>query len=400
MRVLILLSVLVAGVMLSETVAGAEPASVDLTCNQSPGSRYYWVERAFCDMESHGPDRANGIIIWNHGISGTTEQWRYPVPPVFRLLQARGWDVIALKRHNLAEVNAESSLYRTVQRTLEEVRQRRASGYKKVVLAGQSFGGYITLEAAEESGDVFAAIAMAPGVRSTSAAGRLDAPVTDRSLKRIKVERLALVFPKDDALFGHVIRGESANSILSARRMPYLLVDETSGITGHGGGGQGKFALRYGLCLSEFLSAPSVPPGRFACPEVEDWKVVQELLVPRQNASKVLDDVGSASPALAPFTGRWYTVLDETLVFLALAESDPPKVFYAWAASQIGRGTYAASLSDGSITFTLPNRARVAVATEGSRRVLKWTSADGTRVLTNTLFPVHSERELVTSPTR
>jgi hypothetical protein len=33
----------------------------------------------------------------------TNPSWGAPAPPAFRLLQARGWDVIMLKRHHLAE---------------------------------------------------------------------------------------------------------------------------------------------------------------------------------------------------------------------------------------------------------------------------------------------------------
>ena len=72
----------------------------DLACNQEPGNRFYWLERAFCDLSPNGPERAHGIVIWNLGISGTAESWKAPAPPSFRLLQTRGWDVIMLKRHN------------------------------------------------------------------------------------------------------------------------------------------------------------------------------------------------------------------------------------------------------------------------------------------------------------
>ena len=78
----------------------------DLACDQEPGNRYYWLERAFCDLPPYGPDRAHGLILWNHGISGTTQSWKAPAPPVLRLLQFRGWDVIMLKRHHLAETMA------------------------------------------------------------------------------------------------------------------------------------------------------------------------------------------------------------------------------------------------------------------------------------------------------
>jgi pimeloyl-ACP methyl ester carboxylesterase len=260
------------------TAAGAASAD-ELTCGQEPGNRFFWIERAFCDLPSNGPERANGIVIWNHGIYRTLESWRAPAPPAFRLLQARGWDVIMLKRHNLAEVD--NVLYRTVRRTLQEVAAARKQGYRKVVLAGQSFGGYVSLEAIDTSADIDAAVAFAPGSRASGATGRLDPGITDRILQRAKVGRLALVFPKDDDVFNHIVRGESAQAILSRRTLPYLLLDETSGLSGHGGGVSGRFALRYGLCLADFLAAPSLPAGRFTCPPVaDDWPAVRELLLP------------------------------------------------------------------------------------------------------------------------
>src|SRR5262249_33663920 len=146
---------------------------------------------------------------------------------------------------------------------------------RKVALAGQSFGGYVTLEAVDTSPDIDAAIALAPGVRSISAAGGLDAAVTDRILQSAKVGRLALVFPKNDDVFGYQVRGARAQSILSGRSLPYLLVDETADITGQGGGVPGRFALRYGPCLVDFLAAANPPGTRFTCPPVTDeWPVV------------------------------------------------------------------------------------------------------------------------------
>jgi dienelactone hydrolase len=66
-----------------------------------------------------------------------------------------------------------------VKRTLEEAAAQRKAGYKKIALAGQSFGGYVTMEAIDTSPDIDAAIAFAPGVRTMGASGaliRLDDP--------------------------------------------------------------------------------------------------------------------------------------------------------------------------------------------------------------------------------
>ena len=152
-----------------------------MRCGQPPLGRWFWVERAFCDMRWHGAASANGVVIWNHGIHGTVAQHAAPVPPVLRLLQARGWDVVKIARNNLGETTGEQSLNRAVRRTQEEIAARRREGYGKVVLAGQSFGGYITLETAEASRDVYGVVAMAPGIRF-GGTGNLDTSVTERTL--------------------------------------------------------------------------------------------------------------------------------------------------------------------------------------------------------------------------
>ena len=81
---------LLAGLMSLGPPAVAQSADADLACDQEPGNRFYWVERAFCNLPMSGPARAHGVVIWNHGISGTNPSWRAPAPPAFRLLQARG----------------------------------------------------------------------------------------------------------------------------------------------------------------------------------------------------------------------------------------------------------------------------------------------------------------------
>jgi pimeloyl-ACP methyl ester carboxylesterase len=367
-------------ILLAPHAVVAEPA--DLACGQTPGSRYFWVERAFCDLPANGPERALGVIIWNHGISGTTESWRAPAPPAFRLLQARGWDVIMLKRHNLAETMSGSTLYRTVKRTLEEVTAARKAGYRKVVLAGQSFGGYVTLEAIDTVPDIDGAIAFAPGVRPGGAGGSLDPSVTDRLLQTAKVGRLALVFPKHDALFNYLVRGESAQAILSRRGLAYLLLDETSGLTGHGGGVTGRFALRYGLCLAEFLAAPVLPNGRFACPPVTDeWAVVRELLLPpaAERPSFVGVSATVSEPVSLVLGPRW-ALLEDTVVLVAPVDGGEGRLRLLYRSTGFGGGVFDAAIKDGLLRAVLSNKATVTVKPEGEG-TLTWTSSDGSRTL-------------------
>lgn len=370
-----------AALFLLPATAAAQPTNAELACNQEPGRRFYWVERAFCDLEMSGPERAQGVVIWNHGISGTNPSWRAPAPPAFRLLQARGWDVIMLKRHHLAETMPGGPLTRSVERTLQEAAGQRKLGYRKVVLAGQSFGGYVTLEAIDTSPDIFAAIALAPGVRSSGADGRFDPTTIEQILQRARVGRLALVFPMNDTLFGTNTRGERAQPILARREFPYLLIGETGGITGHGGGVTGRFALRYGLCLAEFLAAPALPAGRFDCPaHGDDWQVVRELLMPIGSKSPDFAVDPSTLPgALASLIGPHWAVLGDSLVLVApVADSRGVRLLYRSSGSP--GGVFDVRIAGGSMHTGLPNKSTVTLSPDDGGTIT-WTSADGASVL-------------------
>jgi pimeloyl-ACP methyl ester carboxylesterase len=370
-----------AALLLAGRPAPAQPAGAETACSQEPGNRFYWVERAFCDLEMSGPQRARGIIIWNHGISGTNPSWRAPAPPAFRLLQARGWDVIMIKRHHLAETMPGGPLARSVERTLQEAAAQRKLGYGRVVLAGQSFGGYVTLEAIDTVPDIFAAIALSPGVRSSGADGRLDPTIVEQILQRARVGRLALVFPGSDALFGHIARGGRAQPILARREFPYLMIDEACEITGHGGGVTGRFALRYGLCLAEFLAAPELPARRFTCETSrDDWGVVRELLMPAGDAAPVLAADPSSLPApLASLAGPRWALLGDTLVLVAPV-ADPSGVRLLYRSTGTGGGVLDAKVIGGSMHAVLPNKSTVTLSPDG-HGTITWTSSDGSQVL-------------------
>ena len=365
--------------------AAAVAASPLSACGQSPGHRFTWVEPAFCDLPAVGAERAHGVVIWSHGISGTTESYLAPVPPVLRLLQVRGWDVVAVKRHNLAETDAESSIARAVARTLDEVRSRRAAGYRRIVLAGQSFGGHVALEAGDSNPDIFAVVAMAPGLRPKAAWGALDPTVTERQLARLRVDRVALVLPSDDAVFGSTARGPGARAVLDARRAAYFMVDESTDIRGHTGGMTGRFALRYGECLAEFLAAPVVTPGRFACPPVtREALLVQELAFSSPPPAPVRD--ATRLPAtVRPLTGWWYGLMGDTLVVFALVDDGGRRVAYRWVTSRVGGGVYDATVRNGRVTVTMP-RSSIEVGASGDAVLITWTSIEDGRTRTVPLF--------------
>ena len=354
-----------------------------MRCGQQPLGRWFWVERAFCDMPWHGAVSAKGVVIWNHGIHGTVAQYGAAVAPVLRLLQARGWDVVKIARNNLGETSGEQSLYRAVQRTQEELAARRREGYGKVILAGQSFGGYITLDTAESSKDVYGVVAMAPGIRF-GGTGNLDTAVTERTLGALAVDRLALVFPRNDTLFGSKERGPGAAKVLARRDGSFLLLDETHDIVDHGGGTTGKFAVRYGPCLVRYLTSPAVAKGAVRCPEdpVEQRRAAEELL-PR------LPGTVKLAPGDGALAGKqWYGILEPAAeaVSFAIVDVDGvgPRAMFGVASGARRGGLYEFSTGEPGVTFRVAARGTVTV--KGT--VLTWTAAGARAPHTARLHPL------------
>lgn len=379
------------------TVCLAGPAAPapepDLRCDQEPGNRFFWTEWGFCDLGPHGPHAAQGIVIWNHGLSGTSAELKAPPALALRILHARGWDVVKIIRNNLGET--ESSLARAAARTEEEIRLQRSRGYRRVVLAGQSFGGYVSLETAADRRDVFAVVAMAPGVTSRGGVDRLDPSVTERLLAESKAGRIAVVFPPADEVLNTSARGPGAGKVLVRRGQPYLLVDETaSAISGHGGATGGRFALRYGICLAEFLAADPAPPGHFPCPVGREADAARDLLLRGRWAGVGPLPAAMALPeAHASFTGLWFGLLGETVVVTGLVEPEAgmPQVIYRAVAARASGGRYVARADGGRLHATLgrdPAPTITLTPGAGGAMELAWVSADGRRTLRGALAPL------------
>ena len=361
-----------------------------MRCGQGALNRWSWAERAFCDLPWHGPTKASGIVIWNHGISGTSVQYASPVPPVFRLLQSRGWDVVKIARNNLGEASLGQSLYQGIQRTMDEVAARRREGYARIILAGQSFGGYLTLDAAESSKDIYGVVAMAPGVTTRGGGSRFDAGTTNRTIGQLSAERLVLVLPRDDMLFNGVARGPGAAAALTRRAGSFLLLDERYDIVAHAGGATGKFAIKYGLCLVQYLVGPEPGKGSVLCQEDESLqeRAAKELL-PRLPTTVRIPTGEATQTESKALRGHWYGILEPSgeVVSFGIVDVDgvgPRALFRSLSGGRRG-GLYAFSAGAGSVTFQLPERGSVLVK-EGT---LMWNPPSGRSSQAAKLLPLN-----------
>ncbi len=287
----------------------------------------YAVEPAYKDYPLQGPAKAKGLVIWNHGLYGTMTQYTYPPPFMFMALAAHGWDVIKLDRNPTYENGWTGSGQRHVARLIEEAERARDQGYAHVVLAGQSYGGAIALEAARRF-PAFAVVAMAPGSGQEIRNGQITdtwsgaiAQETFEEARDLKAERAMFVLPTDDEYMRNVDRAPTVRSLLGAKGTPFVMVD--SQVHGHGGGYSSAF-IPFAACATWFLD-PSVRPdrGEFHCA--------------RDEAQKVLGEIGLST---AGATRAWFGYSDDSGQEIAIIQKpgeNGPIVDMGWGTGLYGK---------------------------------------------------------------
>ena len=103
------------------------------------------------------PSQAKGVVVWSHGRSINTEDSESPTPAYLTALREDGWDVMRFDRLSHGDTLSDST-----KRLVDYTAQLKHDGYKQVILAGQSFGAFLSLMAADSSHEVDVVIATAP----------------------------------------------------------------------------------------------------------------------------------------------------------------------------------------------------------------------------------------------
>jgi hypothetical protein len=233
-------------------VTGQRPAA--------PGANV-WFEGGFGEFPALGPQFAKGLVIWNHPVAANGQGAAVGASTAIKGMAALGWDVIRLQRNPRLPPAWENRLAEVRESLTQEVAQARAVGYTRIILAGQGFGGGLALEAAKTIDGLYAVIALAPNTGD----GLASIDRTWSQLREAKAARVVVLFPAGDAEVTQP-RGPGARDLLNARSgLPFLLVDEDSGVRGNAGAESMAFGV-YATCMDYFL-APDANPhaGEFRC---------------------------------------------------------------------------------------------------------------------------------------
>src|ERR1700758_1972542 len=258
-----------------------------------------------------GPERAKGVLVWSHGRSVTAEDSESAPPPFLRVLRDGGWDVLRFDRPR-----EDDPLTDSTRRLVDHVARLKHKGYRRIVLAGQSFGAFLALMAADVSEDVDAVVATSPAAFGSFdefySSWRLNAIRLYPLLEQIKRARVMLFYFHGDD-FDPGGRGERSRAILSERALGFAVVDQPAFLVGHWASSTGLFLRRFGRCIRDFLDADTLQ-GELICrpawgetPSAE-LRLPDDLVRPRAGSPAATPAIGASAPPAAP--GRAVPVHD------------------------------------------------------------------------------------------
>jgi dienelactone hydrolase len=220
-----------------------------------------------------GPKEAAGAIIWGHGraalVNGVREDRRTaPTAPLMRALAFARWDVFRADRAPEKDNNTDGLAL-----TLEGIERLRAMGYQRIVLAGQSAGGWLALTAMGKVEGLHAVIALAPAshgnrtVRTTRRELALREFDELLQARRDPVTRVVVaLFANDDYDPGPETRARLLRGAARQPGMPLLLLDQPRGFKGHSAGTTINMARQYGACIRDFVDGEELTkPGVRTC---------------------------------------------------------------------------------------------------------------------------------------
>jgi hypothetical protein len=203
-----------------------------------------------------GPERARGVLVWAHGRSAGGADGRGSQPQSWtRHFNNAGFDVWRFDRHpNTDDTNRAAGWLRA---DLAELRRR---GYRRIVMAGQSRGGWNSLQILDGAGLADVVIAIAPAAHGeTGSAAHLrqldDLRGIVAAASGAAQARVAVANFRDDPFDAEPEARGVLFRELGARAAASLFLDRPEGLTGHGAGASTGFNDRFGACLLRFATA-------------------------------------------------------------------------------------------------------------------------------------------------
>jgi len=207
--------------------------------------------------ENKGPQAAAGLIVWSHGYMGGKDATQSAPQGQVANFTQQGYDLYRFDRQWIRDWPGDAT------QLVDAVRQAKAMGYRRVILAGQSAGAWVSLAATYRG-------APADGVISVSAAHHGEMKdMTDMTRPRSEWQqivrgikpgpRIVVVIFKDDT-YDVGGRTDDASAAFSASGVDSIVVAYPPGFTSHGAAGGREFPQKYGGCINAFIETGARQP--------------------------------------------------------------------------------------------------------------------------------------------
>jgi pimeloyl-ACP methyl ester carboxylesterase len=202
--------------------------------------------------DNKGPGSAAGLIVWSHGYMLGRDATQSAPQGEVSYFTAKGYDLYRFDRQYIRDWAGDAT------QLAEAVRQAKAMGYRRVILAGQSAGGWVSMAATMRGAPV-------DGVISVSAAHHGEVKdMRDVSLARSEWQqvvrgitrgpRLVVVNFRDDA-YDVGSRMDDAKAAFAASGVDAIVISSPEGFSGHGAANGRPFPQKFGACINAFIES-------------------------------------------------------------------------------------------------------------------------------------------------
>jgi hypothetical protein len=214
-----------------------------------PDGRFLWW----------GPEAARGVLVFAHGRDGGTDLRGNQPQSWTRRFNNAGYDVWRFDRAPPTD-----SMLRASGWLAADLAGLRGFGYRRVIVAGQSRGGWNALMMLERPGLADVVIAIAPAAHGLAGSEAFARQVEDlRALAGRVAAREARVIVasfRDDPYDADPEARAAILAGLAGRVGALLHLDRPERLSGHGAGATIAFNDRFGGCLLRFATASAPAP--------------------------------------------------------------------------------------------------------------------------------------------
>jgi len=205
-------------------------------------------------------EKLNGAFIYMPGYSHDKPIPRSntSVPTYLEELNKAGWHTYKL--FIVHEHRSTLTLDNQIEALRELVIDLKDKGFKRVIVAGQSAGGWLALRAAVDIPEVDGILAATPSKYGSkvdnkgSSNNRFNqsTDATLRLLRRVRDKQVMLAFFDGDP-WEPADRARKVQALLTETGVPHIVIDHPKGIYGHHGAWSETFKKLYSSCLNLFF---------------------------------------------------------------------------------------------------------------------------------------------------